>query len=95
MGYQKIHKLITVNFAYQTACVVVIGNIGRVLSQDISGYLVDRVISFFKQGIIHRLEYVFDFALPIFLYGKGSGFVIFKSHGLFPFSDYPPGLPFD
>ena len=51
-----LQKLVPVQFADHAAGIVVIGDIGRVLCQQVTDDLVDRVVTFFVQGVGHTPE---------------------------------------
>ena len=49
---QLLKQLVTVELADQAAGIVVVGNVGRILGQEITDYLIDGVIPFFAEGAI-------------------------------------------
>ena len=52
--HQLLQQLIAVDAAYQRAGVVVVGDVGGVLGQDIAHDLVDGVVALDLQRIVHR-----------------------------------------
>jgi hypothetical protein len=53
---QFLQQLITIQLADHAACIVVVGDIGGILGQQISDDLVDRVVTLFPQSIEHSPE---------------------------------------
>ena len=53
LANQHLHQLVPVDFTNHAPGVVVIGNIGGILRQQIADDLVDGIVAFFRQGLIH------------------------------------------
>ena len=50
---EHLHQLVPVDLADHASGAVVVGNIGGILSQQVSDDLIDGVVAFFCQGLIH------------------------------------------
>ena len=74
---QKIEQLIPVDFADQTPCVLIVGDIGGILRQDVAHDLVDGIVALFLQSVVHRLQDRLCFRLLFMGDGKGDRFSVF------------------
>jgi hypothetical protein len=73
---QLLKQLVTVELADQAAGIVVVGNVGRILGQEITDYLIDGVIPFFAEGAIYGGQNALHFLTTVFRYHKLDGIVI-------------------
>lgn len=55
-GQQLLQQLVAVKAADEAAGVVVVGDVRRILGEDVADELVDRVIAFDNKGMIHGSE---------------------------------------
>lgn len=63
--HQLLEQLVPVQLADQGPGVVVVGDIGGILAEDIAHDLVDGVVPLFLQGIVNGCEDGFDFVAPV------------------------------
>ena len=68
MLHQHLQQLITVNVTDQTAGIVVRGYVGRVLRQNITNDLIDRIVTFLYKGIINDGEIPLKLDLPLLVH---------------------------
>ena len=73
---QLLKQLVTVELADQAAGSVVVGNVGRILRQEITDYLIDGVIPFFAEGAIYGGQNALHLLTTVFRYHKLDGIVI-------------------
>ena len=55
-AHQRLHQFIPVDLADHTAGIVVVGDVGGILGQQVSNDLVDGIVAFFSQGFVHTTE---------------------------------------
>ena len=58
--HQSLEQFVPVDFPDQASGIVVGGDVGGVLREDISHDLIDRIISFFVQCLIDFSQYLTD-----------------------------------
>ena len=73
MRYEFLHQFITINLADEAPCVVVIGDVGRVLGKKLADDLVDWIIALFLQSVINRCQNALHFGILIIDQAKFSG----------------------
>jgi hypothetical protein len=81
---QFLQKLIPIQLTNHAACIVVIGDVGGILGEQITNDLVDGVVALFTQGVEHTPERAAHRVLIIAGYCKFNGAVV--RHGV----DLPP-----
>ena len=64
-GQQLLQQLVAVKAADEAAGVVVVGDVRRVLGEDVADELVDRVVAFDNKGMIHGSEDLFHFCFVV------------------------------
>ena len=65
MPDQLLKKLVTVELADEAASIIVIGDVGRILRENVSDDLVDWIVALFAEGRINLEKYISDFALTV------------------------------
>ena len=75
-----LQKLVTVDMPYQASGVVVGGDVGRVLREDIAYYLVYRIIALFKKSLIYHAEVGSYFILLVLFDGKRHCLITHVGH---------------
>ena len=74
---QNLHQLIPVDLADHAAGVVVVGDIGGILGEQIADNLVDGIITLFVESIEHTAEYPAHIVLIVAGYSKFDSAVHF------------------
>ena len=64
-GQQLLQQLVAVKAADEAAGVVVVGDVRRVLGEDVADELVDRVVAFDNKGMIHGSEDLLHFCFVV------------------------------
>ena len=64
-AHQLLQQLIAVDAADERAGVVVVGDVRRVLGEDVADELVDRVVAFDNKGMIHGSEDLLHFCFVV------------------------------
>lgn len=64
-GQQLLQQLVAVKAADEAAGVVVVGDVRRILREDVADELVDRVVAFDNKGMIHGSEDLFHFCFVV------------------------------
>ena len=77
---QNLHQLIPVDLADHAAGIVVVGDVGGILGQQVSNDLVDGIVAFFGQGFVHTTENTAHILFIVAGYGELQGGFI--RHGL-------------
>ena len=75
-----LHRLVPVDLADHRAGVVIVGDVGGIFCQEISYDLIDRVIAFFGQSLVHTTENTAHILFVVAGYGELQGGFI--RHGL-------------
>ena len=53
---QTLHQLVPVDLTDHAAGIVVVGDVGGVLGQQVAHDLIDGIVTFLRQGFIHTAE---------------------------------------
>jgi hypothetical protein len=72
---QHLEELVPVQAADESPGVVVIGDIGGVLGEDIAHDLVDGVIAFFLEGVVHGGQDIPDLRVFVTKYVELTGII--------------------
>ena len=80
---QHLQQLVPVDVPDQAAGVVVGGDIGGILREDVAHSLVDGVIALLAQGVVNGGQCLADLLLPVLGDGEGNGWFM-RSHWLTP-----------
>lgn len=64
-GQQLLQQLIAVEAADEAAGVIVVGDIRRILGENVADELVDRVVAFDNKGMIHGSEDLLHFCFVV------------------------------
>ena len=75
---QNLQQLIAVNFADESAGIVMVSNIGGVFGEDISNDLVDGIIALFLQCPVNCGEDMMNFSILIHCNAELSGKIVHK-----------------
>ena len=70
---EDLEQLVAVDTADEAARVAVGRDVSRVLRQNITYDLVDRIISFLPQSVVYCGEYLLDLSLFVLVDGKRNG----------------------
>ena len=80
LANQHLHQLVPVDLADHAAGIVIVGDVGGVLGQQVTDNLIDGIVAFFSQGLIHIPENPAHIFFVIAGYSKFHG-ALFR-HGL-------------
>src|SRR5699024_11314751 len=69
---QLLQQLVPIQLADQGAGVVVVGDIGRVLREDVPHDLIDGVVSFLLKGAVYGGQHLFDLRVLFIEIGRAS-----------------------
>ena len=88
MPHKLVQQFIPVNFADQTARIVVIGDIGRIFRKKVAYDLVDGIIAFFTEGTINGHKCIFHFQVGVVCKREFDGIAGVTVHsGMPPFNN--------
>ena len=82
-AYQHLQQFITIDFTNHRTCVIVIGNVGGILGEDVTNNLIDGIISLLLQSLIDGGEDQADLGIFVYCDFKFTGKII---HRIPPFS---------
>jgi hypothetical protein len=83
--YKLLKKIVTVELTDAAASVIVIGDIGRILRENVADNLVNGVVALLSEGLVDLHEDFLHFLVAVVYGGEFNGIAFHTLASLFPF----------